>query len=290
MKHYVLNLTTNCQNDCLFCDFKYPPIQGIKFYKTNHLELLGHNKIKNSIVSLGGGEPTLNKDLVKIVKQLKQNNNYVELISNGQKLSDIKFLENLIKSGIDRFCVSLHSINKNNHEFLTRNKSSFSKTWTGILNLVRMKHDKKYDINIIYVLNHYNLKDLAQTLYILNHLGKLNFQINLVHTKKLQLFVNLLNMRAEFFKIDLDKVKNITIHLYGFTQCLIPKSWRKFISDFKNNDKIISTEECNFNHKQLVRLARIKSSACKKCIYNSKCCGIWKTYSGQKKLLKPIYD
>jgi MoaA/NifB/PqqE/SkfB family radical SAM enzyme len=290
MRHYTLNLTTACQNNCLFCDFKYPPLKNAKFYKINYSALLKNKAIKNCIVSLGGGEPTLNKKLIAIVKDLKSKGNYVELISNGQKLADVNYLRNLITAGIDRFCISLHNINPTQHDLLTRKKGSFAKTWQGILNLIKLRGHYKYDLNIVYVLNTKNLVALVKTLKIFNRLAKINFQINLVHTNKKELLIDLNKIKKEFSRISPERLRNLTIHLYGFAACFLPQKWQQHVVDYNNNDKTLTIGKEKFSHKKLIKLAKIKFSICKECRLDKKCLGIWRVYQDFAKIndLEPV--
>ncbi len=292
MKHYVLNLTKKCQNNCVFCSFKYPPVAGYTFDSINYKKFLYDEKVKDSIVSLGGGEPTLNNNLLAILKIFKSRNNYVELITNGQKLSDLQYCKSLLQAGMDRFCISLHSINSKMHVFLTSNKDSFKQTLAGILNLVKLKKQYDFDLNIVFVLNSYNLKDLYKTLKFLNRLGKLNMQINLAHTGKEEILLNLSRIKSELEKFDLQKLNNLNIHLYGFAFCFLPKAWRKFVVDFKNDDKMIIHKNKFYNHLKLVKVAKVKYPACKNCIYDKRCEGTWRSYikANKYKNLKPILN
>jgi len=272
MNHYTLNLSKFCQNNCIFCDYKYPLVRNQDFFDVNYSMII--DDIKDSIVSLGGGEPTLNKDLAKIVYKLKNNNNYVELISNGQKFSDARYLKILLDSGIDRFCVSLHSGNKEIHNFLTSNNKSFDLTWRGINNLCGFKK-KDLDVNIIFVLNKYNLFDLKYLISILEKFCEINLQINLVNTYKRILLPNLKNVK-DYLK-DINQ-GNLNINTFGLTHCILPTNWHDFIADRLNDDKNININGKFYSHKKLVCLAKNKGDFCKLCEYRDKCEGVWKSY------------
>ncbi len=79
--------TAGCNFKCDFCHNKNLLYSGAgKDYSIDHLiELVKNNILLNS-VSITGGEPTLQADLVEFCKKLSNNGKYMSLDTNGSNL------------------------------------------------------------------------------------------------------------------------------------------------------------------------------------------------------------
>lgn len=93
-------LTNRCNLNCPLCYAKANDI------KIEDLSLDSLHKIKNfPVVFLTGGEPTIRKDLFKIIRILKRNGQKVVMFSNGIQLANSQYVEKIKKAGLD--CVIL---------------------------------------------------------------------------------------------------------------------------------------------------------------------------------------
>jgi radical SAM superfamily enzyme YgiQ (UPF0313 family) len=149
-KKIIINLTYACQNNCVFCatwdryklsqDFSYVIANLIKYYK-KWVKLL----------DLDWWEPTLYKDLIRVVKIAKKiGYRYINLTSSGRKYKDIDFLESILVSGVDSILVSLHGTSEKIHDEITRKTWSFDETILGLDNilLLKAKYNFNFGINI----------------------------------------------------------------------------------------------------------------------------------------------
>ncbi len=91
------------------------------------------NKIKDFIsfvqkgdaVHISGGEPTIDKRLLKIVSTLKEKGASIAISTNALKLSDNAYLTDLIESGVSSIAVSIFAINPKSYNKYTRSKHFF---------------------------------------------------------------------------------------------------------------------------------------------------------------------
>jgi len=118
IKPSVVWLTTNrtCNNKCKWCyTFNYNcnnlTMDNRKVEK--YIDALAHENIKKII--LIGGEPTINKNIIDIIKYIKKNNITVSMASNGRKFSDIDFTLDCHKAGLDFVNVSVKGINEDQY-------------------------------------------------------------------------------------------------------------------------------------------------------------------------------
>jgi radical SAM protein with 4Fe4S-binding SPASM domain len=106
----------------------------------DNIQSLGIKKI-----SLIGGEPLMNKDLLKMVQYTENKFSYVELFTNGTLLNERLLLE--LKPYITQFAFSIYSMEKNKHNSITRSDNSHRLTLNAI-QLVK-KHKVKYRTSTI---------------------------------------------------------------------------------------------------------------------------------------------
>ncbi|MEM4267397.1 MAG: radical SAM protein, partial [Candidatus Woesearchaeota archaeon] len=78
------------------------------------------------IVRLGGGEPTLYKDIFKIIRTLKKINKKPILITNGIKLKNINYLKRLVDAGLFGVHFSLNSMEKERNKHISDKLSAFA--------------------------------------------------------------------------------------------------------------------------------------------------------------------
>lgn len=109
-------VTLSCNCNCHHCD-----LGGIRKGE-NLMRPKDYTKIVQDInplfVQVSGGEPLLRKDILEIVKAIKQNNKlpYIILVSNGKLLNEEKYLK-LREAGVDQFSISLDFPDERHDDF-----------------------------------------------------------------------------------------------------------------------------------------------------------------------------
>lgn len=130
-----ISLTERCNLRCQYC----MPAEGVTLSKKSNLltteEVLrvADLFVKSGVtkIRLTGGEPTIRKDLVDIIANLKklQGLKTVGITTNGLVLT--KKLVELQRAGLDALNISLDTLNSEKYEFITRRKG-WQKVMMGI--------------------------------------------------------------------------------------------------------------------------------------------------------------
>jgi uncharacterized radical SAM superfamily Fe-S cluster-containing enzyme len=95
---FLLTITERCNSNCNICYMDSVPHEEMSFSDIKKiLSRIGRNKN----VLLFGGEPTIRKDIFKIIRTIKKSKNIPILFTNGLKLSDHKFVKKLKKVGLE---------------------------------------------------------------------------------------------------------------------------------------------------------------------------------------------
>lgn len=109
----VIPITHKCNLNCRFC---YVPNRKLKDKSLNEIKKDIKNIISNvstGLISLSGGESTLRKDLFELIKFIKKKypRLFITLLTNGLKLSDLRYVRKLKESGIDSIMFSFNGFN-----------------------------------------------------------------------------------------------------------------------------------------------------------------------------------
>lgn len=169
-----LALTYRCDNKCLHCYTGGPRI-------TSELSTNDWFKIINKIFTIGipqvvftGGEPTLRSDLPKLIRYAEDRGLVSGVVTNGRKLKDTDFVDDLLKAGIDHIQITIESHDEQVHDRITGVKGSWRETVEGLKNTIA---SPVYTITNT-TLNQYNASDILETIQYLHSLGLEEFACN----------------------------------------------------------------------------------------------------------------
>ena len=112
----VINLTTRCNQNCPFCfaraneyKIREPSVDEIKE------KVLG---FAGTTIYLSGGESALREDLFDIIREIKKLGYKVVLFTNGKKLADLEFVQQLKKNRVDLVILQFDTFNEEQCEIL----------------------------------------------------------------------------------------------------------------------------------------------------------------------------
>lgn len=167
-----------CNNRCTFC------AQGEKRRSVGRLSeeeidrrLREGYRVGSGLV-LTGGEPTIRKDLVEIVRVARAIGYApIQIQTNGRMLRYRELVDRLVLAGVDEISPALHGPSAEVHDALTCAPGAFVQTVEGIANAVRS--GARVITNTVVVRQ--NLPTLAETLGVLHELGVRHAQLALVH-------------------------------------------------------------------------------------------------------------
>ncbi len=167
-----------CNNRCTFC------AQGEKRRGMGFIEahtLVNHMRTAfrpGRGLVLTGGEPTIRRDLVDLVKAARIiGYRRIQVQTNGRMLHYRDLVRRLASAGVTEVSPALHGPTAAVHDGLTRAPGSFDQTSAGITNAVAAGLD--VITNTVVAKN--NLAHLAETLTTLHALGVRHAQLALVH-------------------------------------------------------------------------------------------------------------
>ncbi|MCX6743847.1 MAG: radical SAM protein [Candidatus Parcubacteria bacterium] len=149
-----IQIIRKCNQKCLFCS-NPENFKEISFaeYKKQLDDLI---KLNTKEIIITGGEPTLHPQLFSFIKYALDKGMTCRIITNGQKLADSNYLNNLADSGLQHLHLSFYSYKPEIQNFLAQNKSSYSNLIKSLSNLA--KYNFQVDLNC--VINKYNAKHL----------------------------------------------------------------------------------------------------------------------------------
>ena len=145
-----LALTYRCNNDCAHCyNVQHPSprdlpalIQGEQpIVMAGELSTRDWMCILDKAWELGiphiiftGGEPTLRADLPELVAHAEENGQITGLNTNARRLSDPRYVEQLVAAGLDHVQITLESNNAEVHDRMVGAGGAFPQTVKGLKN------------------------------------------------------------------------------------------------------------------------------------------------------------
>lgn len=283
--HYIINLNSKCNANCLFCAFTLDRRKEEDPNFENLIKDLKENRKRFDEIIMSGGEPTIYKRLPEYLDQVKACGfKNVTISTNGFMLYYPPFTKKLIEKGVNQFVISFQTIDKNKYHAITGVKDAFKYVTKGMENI------KKYGawIAINTVIHKLNYKKLPDTVNYLIDFNVFNIQLAFMNpigesvrngkSTMAVSFTEALPYIKECFKIAEKKgykkffVENIPI-------CII-EEYKEKISDLRKPDV----------NKDYYNACKTKPEKCKACIYFNICDGVWEAYLKQfrDEEIKPI--
>lgn len=161
-----IDITNSCNLHCIHCrcgNERNKKSMSLKNFKKIIKNLKKFDKL--TWISLGGGEPLLNKNIFEMIVFCKDNDFKVLVTTNGTLL-DKKWIKQFETIGLDRIQISLDGASKKIHDKI-RGNGSFKKTMEAIKNLKK----SKIDITCRMTLNKINFKEGGNFVKKMNSLG-----------------------------------------------------------------------------------------------------------------------
>lgn len=149
MQWLELTLNYRCNCRCRMC-FVPKKESALTMNESEIMEnLLYGRKHGAGKLWLSGGEPTINKKIINIVKTAKKTGyGTIKIQSNGMMFSYKDFCEKCLEAGADEFNISLKGRSARDHDWMTRMDGSFDALMKGIDNLKELGAYVEADILI----------------------------------------------------------------------------------------------------------------------------------------------
>jgi radical SAM protein with 4Fe4S-binding SPASM domain len=204
-------LTFRCQNDCVHCYAGGP-------HETEELTTAQWKTVIDKLSDVGvfiltftGGEPTLRDDLPELLQYAQNKGIVTGLISNGRKLKDKTYVEQLETAGLDFVQITLESHKPGVHDQMTGAVGSWKETVVGIKNAV---HSQIY-VSTNTTLSKHNAADFIVTIDYIKELGVDAFGCNsLIYSGKAPEASNEFALSTDELKTLLPQVRD-KAHMLG---------------------------------------------------------------------------
>ncbi|MBN1264383.1 MAG: radical SAM protein [Anaerolineales bacterium] len=132
-----LAVTYRCNNDCAHCynarPRSYPEMDTDSWKKV--IRIAWDQGIPHIIFT--GGEATLRDDLPQLIAYAQQQGQITGLLTNGRRLSNPVYLQELIDAGLDHVQITLESADAAIHDRMVRSKGAWEETVAGIRSAIK---------------------------------------------------------------------------------------------------------------------------------------------------------
>ena len=160
-------LTYRCNNACAHCynarARSFPELKTSDWFEI--IDKLWEIKIPHIVFT--GGEPTLREDLPELIRHAENNGQITGLNTNGRKLADRAYVQQLLDSGLDHVQITLESHLPEIHDLMVCHKGAWQETIAGIRNVL---DTRLYVMTNTTMLTH-NKSSIPETLQFLADLG-----------------------------------------------------------------------------------------------------------------------
>lgn len=162
-----LALTYRCNNDCAHCynarERDFPELD------TEHWKLILDKLWKLGLphIVFTGGEPTLRNDLPELIAHAESNGQITGLNTNARRLSDERYVQELVDAGLDHVQITVESCDEGIHDRMVRAKGAFKQTVQGLRNTLNSKLYVMTNTTMLKT----NVQQIPDTLVFLADLG-----------------------------------------------------------------------------------------------------------------------
>jgi MoaA/NifB/PqqE/SkfB family radical SAM enzyme len=247
----IFYLTDQCNNACSFC-----------ICKRHIRERLGDSPStikkklqalpQDGIVDIYGGEPTLSRHFMEIIRQAKQKHCFINIASNARSFSDKNFLEEFVKETEDhrdRIFIrsSLHGHTAALHERHTRRKNSFKEAIDGIRRLKKAG----YRMSVNTVITRHNIQNLREIHRLIDQYDVDVFKLSFLRytIRHIGLAVSLDDLKKMLPKT-LQQVANskTAIDLDCIPYCVAPAQLALYAKEehnfIENDNRVVKPDQC----------------------------------------------
>lgn len=293
-KKTVIFMGYSCNNNCIFC-CNSERRKNIKDQSTSEIkqQILEAKRNGTSYLELIGGEPTIRKDILNIVKFAKDLNfETIMFATNGRMFSNKNFAKKVIESGVNHIVFSIHGHNSKLHDKLTKVPGSFNQLLKGVKNLREMGFKDIGSNTTIIKQNYKYLFEIGKKIY---ELGIRNSEFIFVDPTRGEPKMKFKEIVPTYEEVSpyvnglLEFGKNKKIshwHVRYYPLCFVKEKYHDRISETHEN-KTFHTEQLapDFVNREAqenrAKIGRVKIAKCEGCKHYEKCEGYWKEYAQQ---------
>ena len=285
-KILLMVLGFTCNNNCIFCSASQCRSRlKDKTFSEISKDLENGREQDYDYVEFIGGEPTIRKDFISILKKARElGYKTIAITTNGRMFSNPSFTKKTIDAGLDYITFSLHGHNSKLNDSITRTPGSFDQIIQGIKNILeKTKNKEELGIMINTVVCKFNYKYLTEIAKLLTQLKIEHWSISdLIPDGNAKQSYKSLSVRLFDLRMELEKLSNYSKHLeklyfLEFPYCVLPKKTDSMVLLSKPEDAS-RVNQIGFNPTDTKSSLKTKIPYCNDCKFNKRCGGIWKEY------------
>lgn len=283
MKRVDIKVGFKCNNKCRFC------VQG---NKRNSLVDKTTQEVKKILrearrdcdgVVFTGGEPTIRKDILELVKYASSLKfKVIQIQTNGRMFYYGRFCDEIIKAGATEFSPAVHGHTAELHDYLTSSAGSFNQTALGIKNL-KARNQTVITNTVVTKSNYRHLPEIAEFLV---SLGVDQFQFAFVHAlgRAEENFASIVPRMAlieTYLKkgLDIGIKAGLNVMTEAVPYCFMGGFEEHIAEKVIPQTKIYDAQSIIEDYtKTRQKEGKLKGPLCPACGYNRICEGPWREY------------
>jgi MoaA/NifB/PqqE/SkfB family radical SAM enzyme len=282
----VLNYA--CQARCRFCsqDFEWRKSPNLMPFKLVAEKMYLAYRDGYRRLGFTGGEPTLRKDLGKLIALATRIGfHYVRIQTNGLRLADEAYARELAEAGLAFVKFSIHGHDAETHDALTLVPGSFDACVKAAENLKRARVGAGVNI-VLNSLNYRRLEGLFELLLLRLKLSDFVI-IAPIYEGNMQLHAAEMGVRLSDAAPHVREVYRLFSRagfpkpplLLHFTPCLLPGYEEQMLGWSAFNTMVISPAGEEQDLDEAAAKQTVKAPGCAECVYNDRCIGLDRTYA-----------
>lgn len=299
-KKLALILGYECNNNCRFCycaDKKYN--KSIKPKSTEDAKREMEEGIKRgcSFVDFLGGEPTIRKDILELIRYAKKvGYTTIGMTTNGRMLYYRDFAEKVIKAGLNHIIFSIHGHTAELHDYLTQSPGAFEQVTKGMKNVKEIDPGAYVCTNTVIVRPNY--KYLPQIAENNIKLGADACEFIFIHPRgnAYKNFDEIVPTISEIVDhipetILVGRSRGIKHFVFRYLPVcyMLGVGYESYLSEYESKERFkeehVGPEYRDLNVEENRRkYGRVKGKQCKACKYDKVCEGIFKEYAEKRGL------
>lgn len=230
--------------------------------------------------SFGGGEPTIRKDLVKLVRVASaMGYERIKISSNGLRYAYPEYVDSLLKAGANQFNISIMGWNRSMYERIMGRGEFFDLVVKGVGHLVERDAVIVADV----IMKNDTYRELETTVELWAELGVEQFVLWLMSLtdraagmKESLVPVSIMRpfMNAAF---EVGRRRGIQVFSRHIPRCMLP-GYHDHVWDVRADKVFIVTPESEFWLAESRITANTHVEQCSRCVLKEECMGVRKDY------------
>ena len=281
----------SCNNNCVVCSVRpFAKKNRDKSFSEIEQMMVSSREKEISSVEFTGGEPTIRKDIIKLISRAKELGfREIALSTNARYFSYRPFLDAAVSAGLNRVTTTIDGHNAKLHDLITRTPGSFDETKAGIIELIKSGVETSAN-TVLCSLNAPFLREVGETIS--------SFGVEVWGILDLIPDGNIADVYPKF-SVPLSEIRESLhrafsavsdmqfLELFDFSYCVIPEEIRNspktiIFDAFKRSTilKQVGYDPQRFSESGgfYEDIHKERLSGCINCLNNKECAGIWKEH------------